>query len=108
MLPEASADEVLLCGLMTCLINDRDAMCVARLAASTVKFGGYVLYKDTLHRGKGTRLNYMDTYGAVYRDREQYLSLIKRSGMELVSDSWIDISGDYGSLMVIAQRPSAQ
>ncbi len=107
-LPEISADVVLLCGLMTCLINDSDAMCAARLAASTVKPGGYVLYKDTLHQGKGTRLNHMDTYGAVYRDREQYLSLIRRSGVGPITDSWIDATGEYGSLMVIAQKPPAQ
>jgi SAM-dependent methyltransferase len=105
-LPADSADIVLLCGIMTCLIADNHALRAANLAASAVRAEGYALYKDTLHRGMGTHLNYVDGYGAAYRDRSEYLGMIEQTGMRIIADAWIDVTDEYGSLMVLASKSS--
>jgi ubiquinone/menaquinone biosynthesis C-methylase UbiE len=100
-LPPKSADVVLLSGLTTCMVGDRDASHALSVAANTLKRGGFVLFKDTLHRGEGNRFNLQEGYGAVYRDLENYRKLIAAAGVKLLTEAWIDETGEYGSLMAL-------
>lgn len=107
--PEQDAyDAAMLGGLLTCIVDDEDALQILRVVARSLKPGGLLLLKDTLHRGVGSRLNIQAQYGAIYRDLATYTSLAAEAGFTVEVSDWIDTQDDHGSYMAVASKnPSA-
>ena len=105
--PPASVDVVVLSGLLTYLVQDSAARQVLDLAANALKPGGFVLFKDTLHKHEGVSFNIQNGYGASYRDLATYRALAAKSGFNFSAEEWIDDGKDYGSLMAFAVKADA-
>lgn len=106
--PEADAyDAAMLGGLLTCIVEDQEALQILRVVARSLRPGGLLLLKDTLHRGAGSRLNIQGQYGAVYRDLATYENLARDAGFDIVVSEWIDKQDDHGSFMAVASKNAA-
>lgn len=107
--PEADAyDAAVLGGLLTCIVGDEEALQILRVVARSLKPGGLLLLKDTLHRGSGSRLNIQGQYGAIYRDLPTYESLARDAGFRIEVCEWIDTQDDHGSFMAVASKNAAE
>jgi 2-polyprenyl-3-methyl-5-hydroxy-6-metoxy-1,4-benzoquinol methylase len=103
-LDDQSADAVLLSGLTTCLIDDKDALQVLLTAANVLKADKFLLLKDTLNLGAESRSVVQPGYGAIYRSLQSYTSLVEAAGFEIILGDWIHQGEDSGSFMALAQK----
>lgn len=107
--PEADAyDAAILGGLLTCIVEDEEALQILRGVARSLRPNGLLLLKDTLHRGAGSRLNIQGHYGAVYRDLATYEGLARDAGFRIEISEWIDTQDDHGSFMAVASKNAAE
>lgn len=107
-LPEASADAIIVSGLLTCLVEDSAARHVLQLAARTLKPGGLAILKDTLYRHDGISVNYQeDYYGAVYRDLATYKALAAEAGFHFSAEEWFNDGEDYSTLIAFSVKAEA-
>lgn len=100
----ASADAVIASGLLTCFARDDEAAAVLALGSRALPIGGLLLLKDTLHRGAGDKLHMTGGYAGCYRVLDSYHQLIREAGFRLIADRWIDVSGETGSYMAMAEK----
>lgn len=104
-LPEASADVVIISGLLTCLVEDSAAQRVLQLASRCLKPGGLALLKDTLYRHDGISVNFQENYyGAVYRDLATYRALAAEAGFHFSAEEWFNDGEDYSTLIAFSAK----
>jgi ubiquinone/menaquinone biosynthesis C-methylase UbiE len=102
-LAEASADVIIISGLLTCLVEDSSARQVLQLASRCLKPGGLAILKDTLYRRDGVSINFQeDYYGAVYRDMATYRALAAEAGFQFSASEWFNDGEDYSTLIAFS------
>ncbi len=96
-------DAIVLSGLTTCFVEDSDFLSVMRTATTGLKENGVLLLKDTLQTSKGSKLNLVNGYAALYRDLDKYNKLLDIAGFEISIGDWLQTDGESGSYMALAK-----
>ena len=82
-------DNIMMMGLLTCIMNTNEARLIVRKVYDALKYGGYIITKDTLNFEQYDQIylhNMLSNYDAIYRSKQNYYAMFEGIGFQLVGD----------------------
>lgn len=96
-------DNFMMLGLLTCILEDKDAEKIVEKVVAAMKHEGRLIIKDSLNEGKKDLFAYniKDGYQANYRTKDNYMNLFRKYGLtleeEMIFEKW---GGNFGNSFI--------